>query len=70
MANIITMSIEPVGKPAYQHPFHLGTIEPVARQIVEETFKARQDVRTIALIQGRRILDVFDGVWSSDYVDD
>ena len=66
MSDTITMSIEPIDGPAYQHGFHLGTIESIARQIVEETFAARRDVRTIALIRDRRILDVFDGTWDSD----
>ncbi len=62
----ITLSIEPIGKPAYQHGFHLGTIESVARQIAEEMFAARQDIRTLALIRDRRIIDVFDGLWLTD----
>ncbi len=62
----ITLSIEPIDKPAYQHGFHLGTMEVVARQIAEEIFGARHDVRTVALIRNRRILDVFDGAWLSD----
>jgi hypothetical protein len=66
---IITLSIEPIGKPAYQHGFHLGTMEVVARQLAEEQFYARRDIRTVALIRNRRILDVFDGKWLSDSAD-
>ena len=62
----ITLSIEPIGKPTYQHGFHLGTMEAMARQLAEEQFYARQDIRTVALIRNRRILDVFDGKWLSD----
>lgn len=63
---IITLSIEPIGKPAYQHGFHLGTIEVVARQLAEEQFYRLRDTRTVALIRNRRIMDVFDGTWLSD----
>lgn len=33
MTSPFVLSIEPTGKPAYQHGFHLGTDEPLARQI-------------------------------------
>jgi hypothetical protein len=46
--------------------FHLGTMEVVARQLAEEQFYARRDIRTVALIRDRRILDVFDGTWLSE----
>jgi hypothetical protein len=40
-----------------------------ARQLAEEQFYARRDIRTVALIRNRRILDVFDGKWLSDSAD-
>jgi hypothetical protein len=67
----ITLSIEPVAGATFQHGFHLGTYLPLARQIAAETFAARNangmPTRTVALFQGGRMLDVFDGQWSSDY---
>ncbi len=59
------LSIEPFDGAVYRHPYHLGTIEMVACQIAEEIFAARRNIRTIALIRDRKIVDVFDGKWSS-----
>lgn len=64
-----TLSIEPISGPTYQHPFHLGTIESVARQVAADLFHAPR-MRTVALIINRKIVDVFDGKWNSDAVAD
>ena len=64
-----TLSIEPFDGTAYQHGFHLGTIEPVARQVAADLFNAEK-MRTVALIHAGRIIDVFDGRWFSDIVED
>lgn len=65
-----TLSIEPTGQPAFQHGFHLGTIESVARQCAEDIFRNRnandQLTCTVALIRDRKIFDVFDGKWASE----
>lgn len=63
------MSVESTHGNATVHGFHLGTIESIARQIVEEKFHAmlrnNMPVRTIALIRNRRIVDVYSGEWES-----
>ena len=65
-----TLSIEPTGKPAFQHGFHLGTDERVARQIAEGIFNNRnkhgEPTCTVALIRNRKIFDVYDGKWSEE----
>lgn len=65
-----TLSIEPVGGSAFQHPYHLGTDERIAREFAEEIFRNRVETGrptvTVALIRDRRIVDVFDGSWDSD----
>ena len=65
------MSIEPWEGDAFVNGFHLGTIERVARDLCEERFQGRNaanmPTRTIALIRDRRIVDVYDGKWASDY---
>jgi hypothetical protein len=70
MASTFTLSIEPTGKPAYQHGFHLGTEETLARKIAEEIFTGRNAVGqftcTVALLRDRRIVDIYDGTWQSD----
>lgn len=60
-----TLSVEVQHGTAEQHPFHLGTDARVARQIAEETFRAR-GARSVALILKGCIAAVFDGEWS-DY---
>jgi hypothetical protein len=63
------LSIEPTGKPSVQYGFHLGTDERVARQIAEEIFHKRVTygpICTVALIRDRKIVDVYDGAWSSE----
>ncbi len=65
-----TLSIEPTDQPSFQHGFHLGTIETVAKRCAEDIFHARnangQPTCTVALIRDRKIFDVFDGKWSSE----
>ena len=62
-----TLSVEPIASPVYQHPYHLGTIEAVARTIAEDYFIANhRHTRTVALMRGGHIFDVYDGRWSSD----
>ncbi len=67
MSSIFSLSIEPTGKPSFQHGFHLGTEEPMARKIAEETFHNRNKhgdhTCTVALIRDRKIFDVYDGTW-------
>ena len=62
-----TLSIEDTAGHSFQHGFHLGTDERLARQIAEEKFNARikhgLPVVTVALIHDRKIVDVFDGTW-------
>lgn len=64
-----TLSIEPVGGKAYQHGFHLGTDETIARQLAEEIYthyrgnKAPNGVLTVALIRGK-FWAVYDGSWN------
>jgi hypothetical protein len=71
MTTTFTLSIEPQDGKAYQHGFHLGTIEETARSLAEEIFHHNiAKPRTVALIRDRRIYDVYDGRWSSDGFDD
>lgn len=68
-----TLTIEPVEGKTYQYGFHLGTDIDLARSLIEEKFNAANThpngsrVRTMALWQGGRIVDVYDGQWSSQY---
>jgi hypothetical protein len=64
-----TLSIEPVNGTAYQHPYHLGTIESVARQVAADVFYAPK-MRTVALIFKGKIVDVFYGdKWHSEIIE-
>jgi C4-type Zn-finger protein len=69
MNQTFTLSIEDTAGHSFLNGFHLGTQEPLARQIAEEKFHARRDnglpIVTVALIQGRKIVDVYDGTWFS-----
>ncbi len=60
----ISLSIEPTGKPAFVHGFHLGTDEKLARQIAEEMFAGRNSrgewTCTVALIRDRKILAIYE----------
>lgn len=66
---MFTLSIETTCRN-YQHPFHLGTIEHVARTCAEEIFRRQrpEPIVTVALIRDRKIFDVFDGTWFNDTV--
>lgn len=69
MSSTFTLSIEPIEGRAYQHGYHLGTIESVARKCAEDIYWSKRKsggVRTVALMRDRKIFDVFDGEWSSD----
>jgi hypothetical protein len=65
-----TLSIEPTDGPAFQHGFHLGTDERIAREFAAEIFRNRNNNHhhtcTVALVRDRRIIDVFDGEWQTD----
>lgn len=64
-----TLSIEPIDGAVYQHPFHLGTIESVARRVAADVFYAPK-MRTVALIFKGKIVDVFYGDnWHSQIVE-
>jgi hypothetical protein len=69
MTNPFTLSIEPTDGPAFQHGFHLGTDERIAKEFAEEIFRNRNTNHhatcTVALIRDRRIIDVYDGQWQS-----
>jgi hypothetical protein len=64
-----TLSIEETSGKSRQHGFHLGTIERIARQIVEEKMRTCREndwpALTMALIQDGKIFDVLyrDGKW-------
>lgn len=68
MANqVFCLSIE-TDAGTYQHGFHLGSDERVARNIAEETLKhARPKIGTrivtVALMRDHRIFDVYGGTW-------
>jgi hypothetical protein len=69
-----TASIETVEGKSFQHPWHLGTQEPMARRCVEDIYRGRvmshNPVLTIALKFDGKIVDVFDGKeWQSDALD-
>lgn len=74
------LSIEPITGKSFQYGFHLGTDLKLAKKIAEEKFNARNSsslpldldgrvmkTRTVALLLGGRIVDVYDGQWSSEY---
>jgi hypothetical protein len=65
-----TLSIE-TDAGTYQHGYHLGTQEPLARAIAENIFakyRPRQGSRivTVALKWEHKMFDVYDGEWSSE----
>lgn len=75
-----TLSIEPIDGKTFLHGFHLGTDLRLAKQIAEEKFRARNSspvekdldgrtmkTRTVALKQGGKLVDVFDGEWASEW---
>lgn len=65
---IFTLSIEPTGKPAFVHGFHLGTDEVVARKIAVEMFDARNKAGdwtcSVALIRDRKLFAIYNGEWN------
>lgn len=67
------LSIEPKNGETFVHPFHLGTDLKVAKLEAEDRFRGRNrsglHTRTVALIDAdtKKIVDVFDGWWSSEY---
>lgn len=66
-----TLSIETTEGQSFQYGFHLGTQEPLARQIAEEKFHARvkhnMPTVTVALLRNGRMYDCYDGrCWFSD----
>jgi hypothetical protein len=76
--NPFVLSIEPTEGKTFQHGYHLGTDERLARKIAEETFTARNGAainhpsmwtRTVALMRDGRLFDTFDGRWASDMHD-
>lgn len=71
MSEPFTMSIETTEGNAYQHGYHLGTHEDLAKSIVRETYynrvKHRLPVVTIALMRSGAVVDVFMGdQWQSE----
>jgi hypothetical protein len=78
-ASVFCLSIEPVNGKTFVHGYHLGTIESVARQIAEKTFRTRNKLhpftdharnsyttRTVALIRDGKLFDIYDGTWASE----
>lgn len=61
------LSIETSPGKSERHGFHLGTIEPIARQIAEEKFHARRKwgypTVTVALTRNGKLFDCYDGTW-------
>lgn len=62
-----TLSIE-TDSGTYQHGFHLGSDEAVARQIVQDSFRSMRPkigryVITMALMHKGKVVDVYDGTW-------
>jgi plasmid replication initiation protein len=66
-----TLSIEETNGESRQHGFHLGTIERIAREIVEDKMRVCREndwpAVTMALVQDGKIFDVLyrDGKWHS-----
>jgi hypothetical protein len=62
-----TLSIETTAGQSFQHGFHLGTDERLARQIAEEKFHARANnslpVVTVALMRNGKVVDCYGGYW-------
>lgn len=70
MVAVYEMSIEPVDGVTFRNGSHLGTDEKIARSFVVERFHGRNyagmATRTIALWFDGKMIDVYDGQWSSD----
>jgi len=80
MTQPFILSVEPYEGPTFQYGYHLGTDLALAKKIVEDKFHARNrssyatdldgrmmQTRTMALIRNRKVVDVYDGRWSSEY---
>lgn len=69
MSDPFTLSIEDTAGHSFQHGFHLGTDEGLARQIAEEKFNARVEhnlpVVTVALMHKGKMIDCYDGRWAN-----
>jgi hypothetical protein len=66
-----TLSIE-TDAGTYQHGFHLGTDERLARKLTVERFAAQHPrqgtkIKTIALKADGKLVDFYDGEWLSDF---
>ena len=69
-----TLSIE-TDAGTYQHGYHLGTIENIARSMAEHIFDShtpRQGtvIRTVAVMLKGKMVDCYDGKWSSECFED
>jgi hypothetical protein len=68
-SDIFTLSIEDRAGHSFQHGFHLGTIERVARTLAEGCYHGRiankLPVVTVALKRAGEVFDVYDGEWQS-----
>lgn len=66
------LSIEPMEGKTFQHGYHLGTNIEVAKTIAAEMFHALNQqgmpTRTVALMRGDKMVDCYDGTWSSEHV--
>lgn len=62
-----TLSIEVESGRCVQHPFHLGTIESVARQCAVDVYNSRVKhwlpVVSVALMRGGKMVDSYVGFW-------
>lgn len=69
-----TASVETEEGISYQHPWHLGTHEDLARSICREIYhnriKHNQAVVTIGLKRNGKLIDVFNGTcWNTEWDD-
>lgn len=69
------LSIEPTEGTSFRHGLDLGTDLAVAKALAEVTFAARNKhedwTRTVAIFEAGPtgdMVDVFDGVWASEFV--
>lgn len=72
---VYTLSVEPVGRPVYVHPYHLGNVEGPARDVAIDVFeqvRADHGCYSVALMyphpeySHRVIYDIWDGLgWQS-----
>lgn len=79
---VYCLSIEPIDGKTFRHGFHLGTDLVVAKKIAAEKYHQRNEAaktratdlnghcmwtRTVALFFGNKMVDVYDGQWSSEW---